>query len=143
MEREKINNTLSAIKKIENDKEELELNLSDLTIPTRKELIKNILLEIIDKHYYIKEHGLSKDLLTESEILALKSDSIESILDNLIQNIQKYPSKEIIYLRLFLDRFHEISEQDKNVIIQSVKDEKPEALKEKLLSLVVAFKLEL
>ena len=143
MEREKINNTLSAIKKIENDKEELELILSDLTIPTRKELIKNITHEIIDKHYYINEHGLSKELLSDSEVITSKSDSIESILDNLIQNIQKYPSKEVIYLRLFLDRFHDISEQDKNVIIQSVKDEKPDALKEKLLSLVVAFKLEL
>jgi hypothetical protein len=143
MERESVNKTLSLIKDIEKVNAEIETLLSDIQIPSRSDLLKEIVLDIIEENYYIKEHGLSKDLLCESDTNPSKLDSIESILDNLIENIQKYPSKKIIYLRLFLDRFHDISEQDKNVIIQSVKDEKPEALKEKLLSLVVAFKLEL
>ena len=142
MERERVNKALSLIKEIEESNTQIETVISDLQPPSRKDLLRDIVLDIIENNYYIKEHGLSKDLLCESDIRP-RPDSIESILDNLLQNIQKYPSKKIIYLRLFLDRFHGISEQDKNVITQSVKDEIPESLKEKLLSLVGAFKLEL
>ena len=45
------------------------------------------------------------------------------LIDNLISNIQKNPSKKKIYLRLFLDRFPDLSNQDKKDIIQSIEDE--------------------
>ena len=143
MERENVNKTLSLINDIETVNTEIESILSDIQIPSRTDLLKEIVLDVIEENYYIKEHGLSKDIFCETDADPSKPDSIESILDNLIQNIHKYPSKKVIYLRLFLDRFHDISEQDKNVIIQSVKDENSVVLKEKLLSLVGAFKLEL
>jgi len=41
----------------------------------------------------------------------------------IISNIQKNPSKKKIYLRLFLDRFPDLSDQDKKDIIQSIEDE--------------------
>jgi hypothetical protein len=48
----------------------------------------------------------------------------------------------VLYLRLFLDKFKDISDQDKNVVIQSIKDEDSKGLKEKILSILKVFKLE-
>ena len=50
-------------------------------------------------------------------------EHISILIDNLISNIQKNPSKKKIYLRLFLDRFPDLSNQDKKDIIQSIEDE--------------------
>jgi len=53
----------------------------------------------------------------------LAQQSIGLLIDNLISNIQKNPSKKMIYFRLFLERFRDFSDLDKNTIIQSLKDE--------------------
>ena len=41
----------------------------------------------------------------------------------IISNIQINPSKKKTYLRLFLDRFPDLSDQDKKDIIQAIEDE--------------------
>ncbi len=142
MEPEKIIKTISIIKDIEKKNREMEEFLSNLTITSRNDLLKEITNDIIEKNSIIKEHGFSKENLCVSETESSELISISSIIDNLVSNIQKNPSKKILYLRLFLDRFHDISDQDKNVLIQSVKDETSEGLKEKMLSLITVFKLE-
>lgn len=141
MEKDKLDETLSTIKSIDKKKTEIEKNLSELPILSRKEMLIEITNDIIKQHKILHEEGFSKESAFTSE--PGEADSISVILDNLISNINKTPSKKIIYLRLFLDRFHEISEQDKNVIIQSIKDEPPEELKEKILPLISVFKLEI
>ena len=143
MKRENVNKTLSMIKDIENKKVEIEEFLSNLTITSRNDLLKEITSDIIEKNSIIKEHGFFKDNISVSEPVSSELISINSIIDNLVSNIRKNPSKKILYLRLFLDRFHGISDPDKNVIIQSVKDEASEGLKEKMLSLINVFKLEI
>ncbi|MHA1457006.1 MAG: hypothetical protein ACTSR5_13665, partial [Promethearchaeota archaeon] len=96
---------------------------------------------IIRNNSLFKELDITQEILNESK--STESNSKETVIDHLISNIQNNPSKKIVYLRLFLDRFHEISDQDKNVILQSIKNEKNEDLKEKLLSLVSVFKVKL
>jgi len=141
MEKDKLDETLSNIKSIDKKNLEIEKNLSELPILSRKEMLIEITNDIIKQHKILHEEGFSKEIVCTSELG--EADSISVILDNLISNIKKTPSKKIIYLRLFLDKFHEISEQDKNVIIQSIKDANTEELKEKILPLISVFKLEI
>ena len=140
MDKEQAEKTLSLIKDIENKQSEIEDFLSNLDISTREELIKDLIIEIIRSNPLFKELDITKDVAKTS---IKDSNSKETLIDNLIINLQNYPSKRIVYLRLFLDRFYEISEQDKKVIIQSIKNEKNEDLKEKLLSLVDVFKVKI
>ena len=143
MKRENVDKTLSMVKDIEKKNREMEEFLSNLTITSRNDLLKEITSDIIKKNSIIKEHGFSKEPISVSESISSELISINSIIDNLVSNIQKNSSKKVLYLRLFLDRFHDISDQDKNVLIQSVKDEDSEGLKEKMLSLINIFKLEI
>jgi len=143
MKRENTKKILSMIKNIEEKNIEMEEFLSNLTITSRNDLLKEITSAIIEKNSIIKEHGFSKENICVSESVNSELISINSIIDNLVSNIQKNPSKKVLYLKLFLDRFHDISDQDKNVLIQSVKDEVSEGLKEKMLSLINVFKLEI
>lgn len=137
MDKEQAKEALSLIKGIENKQSEIETYLSNLNISSRDEIVKALINEIIRNNSLFKELDITQEILNESK----SSESKETIIDHLISNIQNNPSKKIIYLRLFLDRFHEISDQDKNVILQSIKNEKNEDLKEKLLSLVNVFKV--
>lgn len=138
MDKEQAKEALSLIKEIENQQSEIDTFLSNLDISSRDEIIKELIIEIIRKNPLFKELDITQEILKKS---SKESHSKETLIDNLISNIQNNPSKRIIYLRLFLDRFHEISEQDKNVILQSIKNEKNEDLKEKLTSLMNVFKV--
>lgn len=140
MKKENLDETLTIIKSIEEKKEQIEKTLSDIPLLSRSDTLVEITRDIIEQHEIFHEEGFSKKIFTPE---SGESHSITTIINNLVVNIQQNPLKKIIYLRLFLERFHEISEQDKNVIIQSVKDENLEDLKEKMLSLVNVFKLEI
>ncbi|MBY8988065.1 MAG: hypothetical protein KGD61_06385 [Candidatus Lokiarchaeota archaeon] len=143
MEREIVDKALSILKDLDEKNLKIEELLSDMSISSRNDLLRDITRDIIERNNLIKEHGLSNEFFCEP----LSSDpdviSINSLLENLVSNIEKNPFKKIIYLRLFLDRFHDISEQDKKVIIQSVKNEDTKGLKLKMLSLINVFKLEI
>ncbi|MHA1373763.1 MAG: hypothetical protein ACTSR7_05675 [Promethearchaeota archaeon] len=141
MDKEQAKEALSLIKGIENKQSEIETFLSNLNISSRDEMVKELIIEIIRNNSLFKELDITQEILNESK--STESNSKETVIDHLISNIQNNPSKKIVYLRLFLDRFHEISDQDKNVILQSIKNEKNEDLKEKLLSLVSVFKVKL
>ncbi|MHA1750386.1 MAG: hypothetical protein ACTSYF_17280 [Promethearchaeota archaeon] len=141
MDKEQAMEALSLIKGIENKQSEIETFLSNLNISSRDEMVKELIIEIIRNNSLFKELDITQEILNESK--STESNSKETVIDHLISNIQNNPSKKIVYLRLFLDRFHEISDQDKNVILQSIKNEKNEDLKEKLLSLVSVFKVKL
>ena len=143
MKRENFDQIINLISTTEKSNEEINLLISNLTIPTRNELLKEITSQIIRRNPFLSDVKILNELSSAIEPEVTESDSIESLLDNLILNIQSNPFKKVIFLKLFLDRFHEISEQDKNVIIQSVKDESIEDIKEKLISLVRVFKLDL
>ena len=143
MKRENFDQIINLISTAEKSNEEINLLISNLTIPNRNELLKEITSQIIRRNPFLNDVKILNELSSAIEPEVTEPDSIESLLDNLILNIQNNPFKKVIFLKLFLDRFHEISEQDKNVIIQSVKDESIEDIKEKLISLVRVFKLDL
>jgi len=143
MEREIVDKALSILKDIDEKNIKIEELLSDMSISSRTDLLRDITRDIIEKNNLIKEHGLSSEFICAPISSDPKVISINSLLDNLVSNIEINPSKKVIYLKLFLDRFHDISDQDKKVIIQSVKDEDTKGLKAKMLSLVNVFKLEI
>ncbi|MHA1476759.1 MAG: hypothetical protein ACTSPU_01035 [Promethearchaeota archaeon] len=142
MEREIVDKALSILKDIDEKSIKIEELLSEMSISSRNDLLRDITRDIIEKNNLVKEHGLSNEFVCDPISLDPEVISINSLLDNLVSNIEINPSKKVIYLRLFLDRFHDISVQDKKVIIQSVKDEDTNGLKAKMLSLVNVFKLE-
>jgi len=143
MEREIIDKALSILKDIDEKNLKIEELLSDMSISSRNDLLRDISRDIIEKNNLIKEHGLSNKFVCEPTFSDPEVISINSLLDNLVSDIEKNPSKKVIYLRDFLDRFHEISDQDKKVIVQSVKEEDTKELKEKILPLINIFKLEI
>ncbi len=142
MERENILKTLSLIEDFEQKNVEIDEILSNLPILSRIELLQEITRDIIEQNSIINEHGFVKENLCDPELSNQENSSINLLIDNLISTIQKNPSKKVLYLRLFLDKFQDISDQDKNVVIQSIKDEDSEGLKEKILSILKVFKLE-
>ncbi len=142
MEREKILKALSLIEDFEQKNVDIDDILSNLPISSRIELLQEITLDIIEQNSIIKEHGFGKENIGDPESSNQEVSSIELLIDNLVSTIQKNPSKKVLYLRLFLDKFQDISDQDKNVVIQSIKDEDSEGLKEKILSILKVFKLE-
>ena len=97
--------------------------LSNLPIPSRSELLHEISLNIFEQNRIIKEHGVPEEIISDLKSKKKEISREELLIDNLISNIQKNPSKKVIYLRLFLDRFRDLSDQDKNVIIKSIEDE--------------------
>ena len=142
MERENILKTLSLIEDFEQKNVEIDKILSNLPIFSRIELLQEITRDIIEKNTIIKEHGFPTENICDPESSNQEATSINLLIDNLVSTIQKNPSKKVLYLRLFLDKFKDISDQDKNVVIQSIKDEDSEGLKEKILSILKVFKLE-
>jgi len=93
-------------------------NLSD---QNKNDFIKFI-MDIDSKEK--RESGIAKENRNiKGNEFAEKITSIDLLIDNLIANIQKNPSKKRLYLRLFLERFRGLSDEDKNTIIQSFKDE--------------------
>ncbi|MFW9937736.1 MAG: hypothetical protein ACFFD5_08810 [Candidatus Thorarchaeota archaeon] len=143
MEREDVNKILELIEDIKKKNSEMEHFVSNLSILSRTDTLKEISRDIIERNPIFQEPEFHKEKNYKPEYIVDSTSSIENIIDNLITNIEKYPTKRVIYLRIFLERFHDISEHDKIVILQSIKDEKTEDLKDKLLSLVNAFKLEM
>ena len=142
MERENILKSLSLIEDFEQKSVKIDEILSNLPIPSRNELLQEITQDIIEQNNIFKEHGFAKENICDPKSSNQENSSINLLIDNLVSNIQQNPSKKVLYLRLFLERFRDISDQDKNVIIQSIKDEDSEGLKEKILSILKIFKLE-
>ena len=80
-------------------------------------------------------------MVTNTLEMAIKLGNLSVIIsDNFISKIQEKPTKKIIYLREFLENFPSISNNDKDIIINSLKDEKnKDKLREKMSSLVSIF----
>ena len=69
-----------------------------------------------------------------------QTNKLHDLVESFILKIQDNPTKKIIYLREFLENFPSISNTDKDVIINSLKDEKnKDKLREKMTSLVDIF----
>ena len=144
MEKGNLDKILSKIKGIEKKNIEFQKLISTLEIPSRNNMLKEISNDII------RNNKLFKELQVETTGIIDAKKEIENISNyNLIEetvlNIQNNPSKKIIFLREFLNKMEGISENDKDVLLQSLNDEKIELeeLKEKMLSLANIFNLKI
>jgi hypothetical protein len=143
MERGNKEKILEMIKAIEKKNSEMEEYISNLSIPTRNDMLKEITLDVI------KNNSLLKELLgPEDKTISIEKKgktSFDEIIEGYINKIQKDPHKKVIFLREYLELFQDrISEEDKEVILKSLKDEKnDEKLRERMISLAIIFKLNL
>lgn len=134
---------LQMINAIEKKKLEIDEYISNLSIHTRNDMLKEISQDIISNN-----HLLQEILGTEEKIVINEKQetlSFDHLVNGYIGKIQQNPYKKVIFLREFLDLFKDrISEKDKDVILQSLKDEKDnEKLSEEMISLANIFKLDL
>ena len=139
MEKGNKDDILNMIDEIEKKNSEIENYLSSLSILTREETLKEIMNKIIEKNSILQEIEKSKG---EHLHIGAKEqvNKLQDLVENFILKIQDKPTKKIIYLREFLENFPSISNNDKDVIIKSLKDEKnKDKLKEKMMSLVEIF----
>ncbi|MHA1913338.1 MAG: hypothetical protein ACW986_12010 [Promethearchaeota archaeon] len=136
-EKEKI---LNMIKDIEKKKTDIENQLSNSSILSRNETLKEIIRDILNRNSVLKEIEKSKGVHEHTGAREQPS-TLENMVNGFISKIQGNPTKKIIYLREFLENLPLISNNDKDVIINSLKDEKIfDKLKEKMLSLITIFK---
>jgi len=139
MERGNKDEILNMIKEIEKKNSEIEKYLSRLSILSRNETLKNIMNNIIESNSILQEIEKSKGEHLHTEVKE-QTNALQNLVDNFISKIQEKPTKKIIYLREFLENFPSISSNDKDVIINSLKDEKnKDKLREKMSSLVSIF----
>jgi len=131
----------SLLRDIDKKKLDLELYIQNLSIPSRNEMMKEIIGDIILKNSFFKELGIPIEKIYDKN--KKKEGRIQDIVDELILNIKNTPNKKVIYLREFLNLFKEIYENDRNVILQSLKDEEIDNLKDKIMSLVDMFQIDL
>lgn len=138
--KEKILQMINAIEKKKLEMDEYILNLS---IHTRNDMLKEISQDIISNNHLLQEIlGTEEKIVINEKQEAL---SFDHLVNGYIGKIQQNPYKKVIFLREFLDLFKDrISEKDKDVILQSLKDEKDnEKLSEEMISLATIFKLDL
>lgn len=139
MEKGNINLINSMIKDIESTNSDLAEYIKNLPFSSRNDVIKEILRDIIVQNDFIKGLGIPVENIYASSIK--EQSLIQNVVDDITAKIKNTPSKKVIYIKEFLDWFEEISESDKKVILQSLKDEKIEELQQKMLSLVEMFDL--
>ncbi len=139
MERGNKDKILSLIDEIEKNNSEIIGYISSLSILTRNESLKEIMNDIIEKNQILQEiEGSKRPHL--HPVINEKSNLLRQMVNNFFVKIQENPTKKIIYLREFLDSFKSISKNDKEVILNSLQNEKNnEKLKEKMTSLVTIF----
>ncbi|MDX1797983.1 MAG: hypothetical protein R3255_04990, partial [Candidatus Lokiarchaeia archaeon] len=99
--------------------------------------------DIISKNLVIQEFLGREGQITSKE--KEEELSVDHIIEGYYEKIQNYPSKKIIFLREYLELFQDrITDNDKDVILNSLKDEKnEEKLKERMKFLANTFELSL
>jgi len=144
MEMGNLDKILSMIKGIEKKSLEFQKLISTIEISSRNNMLKEISNDII------KNNKLFKELQVEITGIIVAKEEIENIsnynlIEEIVLKIQNIPSKKIIFLREFINKMEDISENDKGVLLQSLNDEKIEIeeLKEKMLSLANIFNLKI
>ena len=139
MEKGNFEKIYQMIESIEEKNSQLEKYLKNLPFSSRNKMLKEIVRDVVSNNDLIKQLGIPIETLYTKETVV--ESLIENVVADIIVNIQNNETKKVIYIREFLSMFQDISENDKSVILQSLKDENVHNLKEKMLSLVNIFNL--
>ena len=130
------------VKSIDQKSMELADFLSNIGFLSRKNMLQEITRDIIKNSKLMKDMGVDKGIMLQNgdqeEPLL-----VQSLIENTIAQIKAQPVKKVIFLREFLNGIPDISDGDKNVILQSLKDEEDDKLRDKMLLLVKTFDLKL
>jgi len=132
---------ISKIENIEKKYLELENFLSNLSVPSRDSILEEIHKDIIRKHTVFRNIRTGKAKICGDK-MENQSSKILNLIQNTIENIKMNPVKKVLYLRKFLDKFIDISDSDKNVVIKSLKSTDIDDLRDKMESLIRIFKIE-
>ncbi|MHA1294284.1 MAG: hypothetical protein ACTSQJ_16670 [Promethearchaeota archaeon] len=139
MDIENIDKILSIIQIIKKKQEEIEKYISEIPHLTRENVIQEILQHIIKNNIIFTE--IYSDYIKLDRISPEKKFiKVDNIIDNIILKIKEKPSKKIILINKFLENFREISDNDKNVILDSLKDKDIEHIRETMVSIFKIFK---
>ncbi|MFX1279016.1 MAG: hypothetical protein ACFFA3_06330 [Promethearchaeota archaeon] len=139
MAREIKDEVLDMIRDIEEKDLEIKKYLSELSLLSRKETLKDIMSNIIENNTILQEIEKSKGKHLHPRSKE-QTNKFQDLVNSFITKIDENPTKKIIYLREFLENFASISNTDKDVIINSLKDEtNNDKLREKMTSLVDVF----
>ena len=139
MEKGNFEKIFQMIEGIEEKNSQLAKYLKNLSLSSRNKMLKEIVRDVVSNNELIKQLGIPIETMYSKE--KINESLIDNVVTDIVVNIQTNETKKVIYLREFLSMFQEISDNDKSVILQSLKDEKAENLKEKMLSLVDMFNL--
>ena len=141
MEKGNFEKIFQMIEGIEEKNVQLAKYLKNLPLSSRNKMLKEIVRDVVSNNELINQLGIPIETMYTEETIG--ESLVVNVVDDIVVNIQNNETKKVIYLREFLSMFQEISENDKSVILQSLKDEKVENLKEKMLSLVSMFNLKI
>lgn len=138
MDEKEVSKITSLLENIDRHISDLSQSLKKVSSVSRLNLIEKISCTIVQENSFLNELGFHSD---GAAGLTTGDKDKPSFIDQLLENITEQPTKKVILLREAFEKFPDISESDKNVIIQALKDEKVENLKEKILNLVQIFGL--
>jgi len=131
---------LSKIENLNNNVLELEKLISELPNLTREALLQKIHEDLLRKNKLYEEEDIIQKEIHEDR--AEKKTSItQHLIEKIISDIKNTPVKKVFFLRKFLNKFSQISESDKSVLLKSLENTDINNLSEKLESLTSTFKL--
>ncbi|TXT58060.1 MAG: hypothetical protein BAJALOKI2v1_450003 [Promethearchaeota archaeon] len=140
MKKDKIGNIINFIDNIENENQKLIEYISQLRLLSRNEILSQILQEIIENKDLIVDRSIYNKEISQKE-LKKKKNKVSGIIEKVVTNISKNPAKKVFYLKEFLDKLEEISDKDKTVVLQSLKNLESNQLEKKMSSLIQIFKI--
>ncbi|TXT67176.1 MAG: hypothetical protein BAJALOKI1v1_160008 [Promethearchaeota archaeon] len=117
----------------------IEKLIAELSIPSREELIEQIHEDLLIKNTSYTDESLKKKRANKDR--KEEHFSSQNLIEKTLGDIRKTPVKKVFFLRKFLDRFSDISELDKNVVLKSLENTEMSQLPGKMKSLATTFKL--
>ena len=125
--------------KIFEDLKTLTKEIEEINIPTRSELVRKLFIKKLE------ETGLYfSGIMTEREKTLQESESIVNSskagkINSLLKDIEINPEKRDTILKKIFDLIDGISGEDKNVLLDSLKDLEYSILKDSILDIISTF----
>ncbi len=128
-----------SFRKIFEDLETLTKEIEEINIPTRSELVRNLYIKKLEETglYFSGIMLERKKPLIESESIVNSSKAGE--INSLLKDIELNPEERDNKLKHIFNLINGISEEDKNVLINSLKDLEYSQLKDSILDIITTF----
>ena len=126
-------------RKIFEDLESLSKKIEEINIPSRSELVRNLYIKKLEETgLYFSGIMIEREKpLQESESIVNSSKARE--INSLLKKIEINPEERDSILKTIFDLIDGISEEDKNVLMDSLKDLEYSLLKDSVLDIISTF----